>query len=244
MGKFTNKRKKELLENKYILTFSKDHIIYTEDFRKKVILELSIGKSILEIYKKCGLDPNEIGMVSIKANKHNWTKEFKIVEENGKRKAIRIKGAYPVLTDDNKVKYITVEGGKLVNDYTKAEMEELKKNKYVEEVKKDKITFTKEFKILFIKEFNNGKGNFQIFSENGLNPLLVGKRRIKACTRNWKKQAKNDPTFSRQGYHPIKKETNEDKKKRLQDIKYLQKRVNQLEMENEFLKKVQTLRKG
>ena len=244
MGKFTNKRKKELLENKYILTFSKDHIIYTEDFRKKVILELSIGKSILEIYKKCGLDPNEIGMVSIKANKHNWTKEFKIVEENGKRKAIRIKGAYPVLTDDNKVKYITVEGGKLVNDYTKAEMEELKKNKYVEEVKKDKITFTKEFKILFIKEFNNGKGNLQIFSENGLNPLLVGKRRIKAYTRNWKKQAKNDPTFSRQGYHPIKKETNEDKKKRLQDIKYLQKRVNQLEMENEFLKKVQTLRKG
>ena len=244
MGKFTNKRKKELLENKYILTFSKDHIIYTEDFRKKVILELSIGKSILEIYKKCGLDPNEIGMVSIKANKHNWTKEFKIVEENGKRKAIRIKGAYPVLTDDNKVKYITVEGGKLVNDYTKAEMEELKKNKYVEEVKKDKITFTKEFKILFIKEFNNGKGNLQIFSENGLNPLLVGKRRIKACTRNWKKQAKNDPTFSRQGYHPIKKETNEEKKKRLQDIKYLQKRVNQLEMENEFLKKVQTLRKG
>lgn len=244
MGKFTNKRKKELLENKYILTFSKDHIIYTEDFRKKVILELSIGKSILEIYKKCGLDPNEIGMVSIKANKHNWTKEFKIVEEDGKRKAIRIKGAYPVLTDDNKVKYITVEGGKLVNDYTKDEMEELKKNKYVEEVKKDKITFTKEFKILFIKEFNNGKGNLQIFSENGLNPLLVGKRRIKACTRNWKKQAKNDPTFSRQGYHPIKKETNEEKKKRLQDIKYLQKRVNQLEMENEFLKKVQTLRKG
>ena len=244
MRKLTEKRKKQLLENKYILTFSKDHIIYTEDFRKKVILELSKGKSILEIYKNCGLDPNEIGMVSIKANKHNWTKEFKIVEEDGKRKAIRIKGAYPVLTDDNKIKYITVEGGKLVNDYTKAEIEELKKNKYVEEVRKDKITFTKEFKILFIKEFNKGKGNFQIFSENGLNPLLVGKRRIKGCTRNWKKQSKNNPTFSGQGYHPIKKETNEGKKKRLQDIKYLQKRVNQLEMENEFLKKVQTLRKG
>ena len=33
MGKFSKKRKKELLENKYILTFSKDHIIYTEEFR-------------------------------------------------------------------------------------------------------------------------------------------------------------------------------------------------------------------
>lgn len=244
MEKFTNKRKKELLENKYILTFSKDHIIYTENFRKKVILELSNGKHILEIYKKCGLDPDEIGLVSIKANKHNWTKEFKIVEENGKRKVVRIKGAYPILTDDKKIKYITVEGGKLVKDYTKDEIEELKKNKYVEEIRKDKITFTKEFKILFMKEFNNGKGNLQIFAENGLNPLLVGKRRIKSCTRNWKKQAKNDPTFSRQGYHPIKKESNEEKKKRLQDIKYLQKRVNQLEMENEFLKKVQALRKG
>jgi len=48
MAKFTNKRKKELLENKYILTFAKDHIIYTETFRKKVILELSNGKTILQ----------------------------------------------------------------------------------------------------------------------------------------------------------------------------------------------------
>lgn len=136
MGKFTRKRKKELLENKYILAFSKDHIIYTEDFRKKVILELSNGKSILAIYKECELDPDEIGLVSIKANKHNWTKEFKIIEEDGKRTAIRIKGAYPILTKDNKVRYITVEGGKLVKDYTKSEIQELKKNKYVEEVKK------------------------------------------------------------------------------------------------------------
>lgn len=244
MRKLTNKDKEKLLKNKYVLTFAKDYIIYTEDFRKKVILELSNGKNILEIYRSCGFDPNEIGLVSIKANKFSWTQEFKVIEENGKRTAIRVKGAYPILTDNNKIKYITVDGGKLVKDYTKSEIEELKKNKYVEDVRKDKITFTREFKILFMKEFNGGKGNLQIFSENGLNPLLVGKRRIKGCTRNWKKQAKNDPTFSKQGYHLIKKESSEEKKKRLQDIKYLQKRVNQLEMENEFLKKVQTLRKG
>ncbi|MBQ7141211.1 MAG: hypothetical protein IJO32_06895 [Bacilli bacterium] len=154
MAKFTNKRKKELLENKYILTFAKDHIIYTETFRKKVILELSNGKTILQIFKECGFDPNEIGLSSIKANKHNWSKEFKIIEENGKRKVIRIKGAYPILNDNGNIKYIPVEGGSLVNDYTEIEIEELKKNKYVEFVSKDKITFTKEFKILFISEFN------------------------------------------------------------------------------------------
>ena len=243
--KLTNKRKKELLNNKYILTFSKEHIIYTEEFRKKVVLELSKGKNILDIYKNCNLNPEEIGMVSIKANKFNWTKEFKIVQENGKRKAIRVKGAYPVLTDDNKIKYVTVEGGKLVDDYTDEQIKELSKNKYVEEVNKDKITFTREFKILFIKEFNKGKGNLQIFSEHGLNPLVVGKRRIKVCTRNWKKQAQKDPTFSKQQQrHHIPKEINNSNKEAQKNIKYLQKRINQLEMENEFLKKVQTLRKG
>lgn len=243
MSKFTNKRKKELLENKYILTFAKDHIIYTEEFRKKVILELSKGKRILEIFKNCGFNPDEIGLSSIKANKHNWSKEFKIVDENGKGKAVRVKGAYPIL-DNGKIKYITIEGGKLVDEYTNEQINKLSQSKYVEFISKDKITFTKEFKILFMNEFNKGKGNLQIFSEFGLDPLLVGKRRIKVCTRNWKKQASHDPTFSKNNYHPIHKETNEEKKKRLQNIKYLQKRVNQLEMENEFLKKVSALRKG
>lgn len=244
MSKFTNKRKKELLKNKYILTFSKDHIIYTEEFRKKVILDLSKGKRILDIFISCGLDPNEIGLSSIKANKHNWSKEFKIIEENGKRKVLRIKGAYPILNNEGKIKYITIEGGKLVDDYTNEQINELKNNKYVESVCKDKITFTTEFKILFINEFKKGKGNLQIFSENGLNPLVVGKRRIKVCTRNWKKQSLHDPTFSKNNYHLIHKETDEEKKKKLENIKYLQKRVNQLEMENEFLKKVSALRKG
>lgn len=244
MPKFTDKRKKELLENKYILTFSKDHIIYTEEFRKKVILELGKGKRILEIFESCNLNPNEIGLSSIKANKHNWSKEFKIIEENGKRKVIRIKGAYPSLNTKGKIQYITVEGGKLVDDYTNEQINELSQNKYVEFVSKDKITFTKEFKIIFMNEFKKGKSNLQIFSKFGLNPLLVGKRRIKACTRNWKKQASHDPTFSKKNYTPIHKETDEEKKKKLENIKYLQKRVNQLEMENEFLKKVSALRKG
>lgn len=244
MSKFTNKRKKELLDNKYILTFAKDHIIYTEEFRKKVILDLSKGKRILDIFENCDLNPNEIGLSSIKANKHNWSKEFKIIEENGKRKAIRIKGAYPIINNDGKIKYISVEGGKLVDDYTDEQINKLSQNKYVEFIGKDKITFTKEFKILFMNEFNKGKGNLEIFSEFGLDPLLIGKRRIKICTRNWKKQASHDPTFSKNNYHPMHKETDEQKKKRLQNIKYLQKRVNQLEMENEYLKKVSALRKG
>ena len=66
-----------MLENKYILIFSKDYIIYTEKFRKKVIMDLSKRKSILDIFEDCGLNLKEIGLSSIKANKHNWSKELK-----------------------------------------------------------------------------------------------------------------------------------------------------------------------
>ena len=145
MSKFTNKRKKELLKNKYILTFSKDHIIYTEEFRKKVIMDLSNGKRILDIFENCGLNPNEIGLSSIKANKHNWSKEFKIINNNGKRRAVRIKGAYPILNNEGRIKYVTVENGKLVDDYTEDQIKELSQNKYVEFVSKDKITFHADY---------------------------------------------------------------------------------------------------
>ena len=244
MPKFTNKRKKELLENKYILTFAKNHIIYTEEFRKKVILELSKGKNIVQVFKDCGFDTDEIGMVSIKANKHNWTKEFIIENIDGKRVVKRIKGAYPILNEKNKIIYIPVEGGKKVKTYSQKEINLLGKNKYVEYIDKDKITFTNEFKRLFMREFNKGKGNLQIFIEAGLDPNLIDKRRVKTCTRNWKKIYKHNPNFDNSVKIRTKKESPEEKKKRLNDIKKLQKRVNELEMENEFLKKVSALRKG
>ena len=242
MGKFTNKRKKELLKNKYILTFSKNHIIYTEEFRKKVVLELSLGKNILQIFTESGFNVNEIGLSSIKANKYNWLKEFKIENINGTRVVTRIKGAYPVLKDDGKIQYITVTNGKLVKEYTNEEISLLSKNKYVEYVDKNRITFTREFKILFMEEYKKGKVSFMIFSENGLDPILVDKKRIKTWTKRWKKQYEKDPTFS--NIITVRTLTKEEKEKKLNDIKKLKKRINQLEMENEFLKKVSALRKG
>lgn len=61
-------------------------------------------------------------------------------------------------------------------------------------------------------------------------------------TRRWKKQYEKDPTFS--NITTVRTLTKEEKEKKLNDIKKLKKRINQLEMENEFLKKVSALRKG
>lgn len=93
-----------------------------------------------------------------------------------------------------------------------------------------------------MEEYKKGKVSFMIFSENGLDPILVDKRRIKAWTRRWKKQYEKDPTFS--NIITVRTLTKEEKEKKLNDIKKLKKRINQLEMENEFLKKVSALRKG
>lgn len=69
-----------------------------------------------------------------------------------------------------------------------------------------------------------GKGNIKIFSEYDLNILLVGKRIIEICTRNWKKHASYDLTFSKNNYHPIHKRTDAGKRKKLENIKIFTKK--------------------
>lgn len=244
MAKYTNKRKKELLGNKYVLTIAKNHIIYTEEFRKKVVIETNDGKSIIQVFKECGFNPHEIGIASLRANKSKWKNEFKIIKDNGIKKAVRIKGSCPTLDAENNIKYIPVINGSLIDDYSPEEIKELQKSKFVEYVDKCKIKFTREFKILFISELEKGKGNQKIFLEYGLNPLTVRKNRIKSFARTWKKQAKKNPNFTEKVNRSPKKIKVVKSKEKSNDIKFLQKRIKQLEMENAFLKKVQALRKG
>ena len=77
-----------------------------------------------------------------------------------------------------------------------------------------------------------------------LNPLTVRKNRIKSFARTWKKQAKKNPNFTEKVNRSPKKIKVVKSKEKSNDIKFLQKRIKQLEMENAFLKKVQALRKG
>ncbi|KKK36359.1 tranposase, partial [Mesobacillus campisalis] len=70
--------------------------------------------------------------------------------------------------------------------FTKKEIEILSKNPYVKSVSPKGITYTDEFKELFIAQNEKGKFPSEIFRDCGFDPEIVGKRRIDSASKRWR----------------------------------------------------------
>ena len=75
------------------------------------------------------------------------------------------------------------------NYFTPEQVEQLKKNKYVKHVSEKAITYTEEFKKVFMMEYNSGKLPSQIVFEMGFDYKVLGKSRIDNIVYKTKKQA-------------------------------------------------------
>ena len=130
------------------------------------------------------------------------------------------------------------------NYFTNEEIEILSKNNYVKKVTNKTISFTKEFKELFIEESNKGKGPTRIFIEQGFSPYILGSERIKKFSVRIKKKAKNNLSFDD---NRGKKATGRPKKVKeefssLEDeITFLKHQNSLLKAENDLLKKMEFL---
>ncbi|MGL5714437.1 MAG: IS3 family transposase [Paraclostridium sp.] len=71
--------------------------------------------------------------------------------------------------------------------FTDKNVLELAKNIYVKNISNKSITYTNEFKIHFIAEYNNGKTPRQIFDEAGFNIDIIGTKRIECASSRWRK---------------------------------------------------------
>ena len=127
------------------------------------------------------------------------------------------------------------------NYFTDKDVETLSKNKYVKKVTNKTISFTKEFKELFIEESNTGKGPTRIFIEQGFNPYTLGYCRIISFSKRIKKKNKKGVPFDD---NRGKKSTGRPKKDKEQfssleeEIEFLKHQNSILKAENELLKKV------
>lgn len=72
---------------------------------------------------------------------------------------------------------------KLFND---EEIKLLSKNKYVKNVSTKAITYTDEFKVLFIAERSKGKLPIYIFQDAGFDVDIIGKHRIWCASKRWR----------------------------------------------------------
>ena len=74
--------------------------------------------------------------------------------------------------------------------FSNEEIKNLSKNKYVKKISDKAITYTNEFKIHFIAEYNNGKSPRVIFQEAGFDAEVIGLKRIDCSSSRWKKAIK------------------------------------------------------
>jgi transposase len=123
--------------------------------------------------------------------------------------------------------------------FTEKEIKLLSANKYVKSVSSKGITYTDEFKSIFIGEKEKGKFPRQIFEECGFEVEIVGIQRIESASKRWTKAYNNsglsglrDTRAGNSGRPREKDFTLEEKNARLEA------QLNLLKAENELLKKI------
>lgn len=126
--------------------------------------------------------------------------------------------------------------------FTNYEIQILSKNKYVKKVSEKGITYTDEFKRLFIAENEKGKFPREIFSECSFDINVIGLKRIQSSGSRWRS------AFRRNGVDQLqdtrKYNTGRPSEKELSiEEKYekLQTKLKFLQAENELLKKLEML---
>jgi len=70
--------------------------------------------------------------------------------------------------------------------FTKKEVEVLSRNKFVKNVSSKAITYTDEFKRIFIAEYDDGKFPRQIFEKYGFDISILGMHRINSSAKRWR----------------------------------------------------------
>ena len=130
-----------------------------------------------------------------------------------------------------------------INYFTDEQVKTLSNNKYVLRVSNKAITYSEEFKELFVFEYENGLTPSMIFSKYGFDPMVIGRKRIQNCSMLWRKQSQRPDgltdTRKINSGRPRKKELSDE-----ENIKRLKAKITILEQENAYLKKIRLIEKG
>lgn len=137
------------------------------------------------------------------------------------------------------------DGGKMSKVlFTDNQVKKLSKNKWIKNITNKGITYTNEFKQKLVKETENYKKFPQdIFRECGINPEIVGKKRIEGAAFRWRKQYKNtgniEDTRTIKSGNTLKRELSDKEK-----LERTEAKIKLLEAENELLKKNEMIEMG
>ena len=119
------------------------------------------------------------------------------------------------------------------------EVVELCSSPYVDSVKAGKVVFTPEFKRILYDELANGKMLRKVLKEHGINPEILGDKRIYRLAERLRKYGKREGGFTdlrKNNGHPHDKEAKEQTL--AVQVDKLQHELAYTRQEIEFLKKI------
>jgi hypothetical protein len=129
--------------------------------------------------------------------------------------------------------------------FTEEEMKELLDNPYVVSVTSTLITYTEEFKRIFIAQDKDGKLPREIFRHNGFDVDLLGGSRMRKAAYRWRKAYKEQGL---EGLMDTRKFRDVNRQKRELSIEEknarLEVQIQLLKAENELLKKLDMMERG
>jgi transposase len=129
--------------------------------------------------------------------------------------------------------------------FSEKEIQKLSKNPYVKTVSSKGITYTDDFKSIFINESNSGKLPRQIFEDNGFDIEIIGIVRVNRAASRWRAAYKDSGAL---GLRDLRKENSGRPTKReltLEEmIARLEAKNHLLMAENELLKKINMMERG
>ena len=124
--------------------------------------------------------------------------------------------------------------------FTPEQQDILRNNPYTAKVTASILSFTKEFKELFYKEYLTGRIPREILQEYGYPVEILGQKRIWGIAHIIKKEFEKKGSFddvrTKKQYEKPGSLTSEEK------IRHLEHQVNYLTQEVEFLKKISSIR--
>lgn len=126
--------------------------------------------------------------------------------------------------------------------FSNDEIKILSSNKYVKKVSEKGITYTDEFKRIFIVENQKGKLPREIFAECGFDINIIGLQRIKSSGSRWRSAFRKNGVDQLQDTRKYNTGRPSEKELSLEEkYKKLQAKIKLLQAENELLKKLEML---
>jgi hypothetical protein len=129
-----------------------------------------------------------------------------------------------------------------IKDFTEKEVRVLSKNKYVTKVSIKGITYTDEYKRIFIAENEKGKSIKEIFEEHGFDIDVLGKVRIRSAAGRWRTAYRKKGIIGLNDTRKLMCGRSSEKDLPIEErYRRLKVQVNLLKAENELLKKIDIL---